>query len=566
MMTIECKARAYRGVERADVDVAPIALLAGANGAGKTSFAQAIGSVLTSEAIPMRGVNKSAAGVLVRSSEAAGAATVQSDSGTARMDWPACSRRTEKEPPEASRYAAGLASVVELAPAERVRFLSDLLHADPSRDDLHLALMDFSELDADAITAAIWERIERQGWDATVIERRDRGAEFKGQWRQITGQNYGSRIAASYRQDLADERRSEAELMADVDEARGVLERAIGAAASSNVEREKLQAKAAQVGDCTNALRLAAAAVADAESVLAQAVERRNALPPATDDRHVACPACGVLLVVRPGDHLLANPVLVEAKEPTSENEMKARRMAIAVEDGKVDNAKGVLSAAQRTQAEARVALQAAQDAKQELDALPPPAETAIDVEQARQLVATNEEYLVAVRTKRRADEVAARIAANDIVIDILAPDGLRAKKLGQVVDAYNRGILAPLCDAGGWRAVTIDPNFEIAYGGRHYALLSASEQFRVRAILQVAIAQSDGSAMVIIDAADILDGPARGALFDMLAKSEVPALVCMTLSRREQTPDLAAASMGKSYWIEAGVAAPIGTPAQAAA
>jgi predicted ATPase len=67
---IEAKVRGYRGVERADLDVERIALLAGPNGAGKSSFAQAIGSVLTSEAIPMRGGNKSAAGVLVRASEA----------------------------------------------------------------------------------------------------------------------------------------------------------------------------------------------------------------------------------------------------------------------------------------------------------------------------------------------------------------------------------------------------------------------------------------------------------------------------------------------------------------
>ena len=45
-----------------------------------------------------------------------------------------------------------------------------------------------------------------------------------------------------------------------------------------------------------------------------------------------------------------------------------------------------------------------------------------------------------------------------------------------------------------------------------------------------------------------------------------MPALVCMTLSRREQVPDLAAAELGTSYWIEGGVAQPLHELAEAAA
>jgi hypothetical protein len=563
---IEAKVRGYRGVERADIDVDGIALVGGINGAGKTSCAQGIASVLTGEAIPMRGINKSAAGVLVRASEAAGAATVQGPDGVARMDWPACTRRTDGTPPEASRYAVGLVSVADLPPAERVKVLSEMLRADPTRDDLRAAIIDHPELDPDQVTTVIWELVERDGWDAAVLRRRDMGAEMKGRWRQATGNNYGSRIAASYRQDLADEHRSESELSNAVAIAARTLETAIGAAATSGAEREKLQALASTVEDRTRALQEVEAECARAEGGLAQVVERRHALPPATDDRHVACPACGVLLVVRPGDHLLANPVLVEAKEPTSETELKARRIAIAEADGRVENGKSIVSAAQRARAEAATALQAARDAKHELDALPPPTEAAIDVDAARRELAEREEYLAGVRIKRKADEIAARIAANEIVIDILAPDGLRARKLARVVEAFNNACLKPLCEAAGWRPVEVSQDFELTYGGRHYGLLSASEQFRLRSILQVAIAQNDGSAMVIIDAADVLDGPGRSDLIQMLAGARIPAVVCMTLSKRDQVPDLAAARLGRSYWIEAGVATPIGTPRQASA
>ena len=46
------------------------------------------------------------------------------------------------------------------------------------------------------------------------------------------------------------------------------------------------------------------------------------------------------------------------------------------------------------------------------------------------------------------------------------------------------------------------------------------------------------GADLVVIDAADVLDGPTRSGLFSMLGEAELPAVVCMTLSRREQVPD----------------------------
>jgi hypothetical protein len=55
--------------------------------------------------------------------------------------------------------------------------------------------------------------------------------------------------------------------------------------------------------------------------------------------------------------------------------------------------------------------------------------------------------------------------------------------------------------------------------------------------------------------------------LIDMLAHARIPALVCMTLSRRDLAPDLAAARLGRTYWIEGGIVSPIGEAhAQAAA
>lgn len=566
MSGIESKVRDYRGCERADVDVEPLALVAGRNGSGKTSFVQAIGSVLTGEAIPMRGVNKTQAGVLVRASVGTGAATVQSSEGAARIDWPACTRRTDGKPPEASRYAAGLSSVADQAASVRVQVLSEYLHADPTREDLRLAVGEAPSLDAEAITAAVWNLIERNGWDGALTARRDRGAELKGMWRQATGANYGSRIAASWRQELADERRTDAELVALVEAARHEHERVIGSSAASNAERERLRELAEMSHERNAALATAETALDEANAELERAVEQRQELPSAELGAEVACPSCGTFLIVRRAASLLDPATLeVATTKPLSASDVKARRMAIAEAEGRIANKRDALHNAQRARTAAEAASDAAIAAGKELAALPPATENQADTSAAREALDRAAEHLAAVRAKREADKIAAQITANELVIDLLAPDGLRSRKLTRVVEAFNDARLGPLCGAASWRAVTVNPDLEIAYGGRHYALLSASEQFRARVVLQVAMAQLDGSAMVLVDAADVLDGPARGDLFELLRVGAIPAIVAMTLARREQAPDLAAAGMGRTYWIEGGITAAIERQAEAA-
>lgn len=567
MMKIEARVRDYRGCERADIDVDPIALLAGRNGSGKTSYAQAIASVLTGDALPMRGIAKGNAGQLVRFGRESGAATVQTESGTARIDWPACTRRTENHPPEASRYAVGLASVAEMPPAERARVLAEYLKVEPTREDLSLAISDHPELDVIAVTAGLWEAIEKAGWDRTLDARRERGAEDKGRWRQVTGANYGSRIAASWRRDLDDERRSDAELVRLVEAAKVAHERAIASSAAAGADRAQLRELADDCMARSAAVDKADETISDAQEELRRAVGEREGLPPATTRQvEVTCPECGSVLVMRDRSSLLDAPVLEKANTPAlPAADLKARRLAIAEADGIVANKRDALSLAQRARGAAEAALRDAQAARRELEALPPETSETVDTIATRTALDAAQHHLADVRAKRQADEIAKRIAENDLVIDILAPDGLRGRKLGRIIEAFNNSRLAPLCTAAGWREVAINQHFELTYGGRHYMLLSQSEQFRVRVVLQVAMAQLDASAAVIIDGADILDGPGRGDLVELLVAAGIPAIICMTLGRRDLVPDLAAAGYGRAYWLDEGIATPIEQQAVAA-
>jgi hypothetical protein len=557
-MTISVKVRDFRGCERADIEVAPIALVAGLNGAAKSSIAQATGAALYGNALPLAGLSRAGAGALVRAGASGSLVEVRGDAGWTRIEWPACATRSEGTPPRSSEFGAGLTSIPLIdKPEHRARIMAEYLKAAPTRDDLAAALAD-SDLSAPPVVDAVWKLIEDQGWDAAYQLRKERGAELKGRWRQLTAVNYGSRIAASWRPDLADELLSEAELIALVDEARAAHERAISVAAVAAVDRERLQAEAAELDARTAALVGAEAEIERRQAALTAAQAARAALPPTHDgsDPELPCPHCGAYVIIRQVS--LVERRLEAAPPKPDQAELRNRRQAVAEAEGKLANATDGLNTARRMAADARKAVEAATVALQRLDALPASTAAGGDAEAAKQTLARAEKRLQSYRTKRDADDVHAKVVGNELILELLAGDGLRGRKLARVIDLFNTGQLRPLCDAAAWRPVTIEPDMSVAYGGRPYPLLSSSEQYRVRVVLQLAMAALDGSDMVVLDAADILDAPTRSGLFALLDFAKIAAIVCMTLSRRDQVPNLESMGAGRSYWLQDGIATPL--------
>ena len=567
--------RNFRGCERADIVCAPWALVAGRNGAGKSSLAQATAAALCGEPLPIAGVTKAAAGSLVRTGTSSARITIKGESGTARIDWPNCQATAEGTPPHASRWAAGVDRVATLSPRERARLIGEYLHADPTREDLQAALTDV-ELGNEAVINAVWQLVSDHGWDGAHTLRKEKGAELKGQWRQVAGTAYGSRVAVSWlphdwvalNTDKIDLRNAaENDLAAAIPLAKAASDKAIATAAVSEVARAELQAEANEVEPRKDALRDAEGEAERLAAEVRQAQNEREALLPGNVDHGIPCPHCGAFVVVRQID--LATRRLEAAEVSVTPAELKKRRAAIADADGRVSNLTAQLRDADRAVDRARVDMQVALDAKRRVEAMPPmatfgagdvaSADAAAALERARR-------RLAAWRQKRDADELQQKIAGNDLVLDILAPEGLRARKLARVIELFNVAQLGRLSlAAGGWNQVTLDADMTLAYGGRPYPLLSTSEQYRVNLVLQVALAHLDKSAMVVIDAADVLDGTTRSGLFALLEEAGLPALICLTLTRRDQMPALDELGCGASYWLDSGVAQALHPPAEAA-
>jgi hypothetical protein len=552
-MTIDIAVRNFRGCADAGLTCAPIALIGGLNAAGKTSIAQSVGAALSGNALPVAGLRANAAGVLVRLGATAGTVEVGNEEGSCTVEWPAARVTMHGRAPQASAYAVGLETIATIAAKDRLRILAEYLHADPTREDLAAAL-DEAGLDPELVLKAIWPLIEQSGWDGAVTARRDRGAELKGQWRQCTGANYGSRVAASWRPDLGE--LDEGELVADSHRVQTERDRALSAQAVSADERRRLEEEAELYQTRQDALGRALSKIEGYTAAYQNAQQARAALPPAGKQHMFPCPHCGAPIVVNKVS-LVETRIEKPDAAALDSAELGKRRMAIAEADGKLSHANDDLQEARRFVAAAENAVKESEAARERLANWPRAVEAGTDITTAEAQLQRAEKRLAEYRSKVEADRLHRLVEGNELVISLLAADGLRTKKLARVIDVFNAQ-LGNLGRPASWQGVRLDDAGNLAYGDRPYSLLSTSEQYRVRAVLAVAMAQIDGSELVVLDGIDILDAPSRGQLFAMLAEVEIPALVTMTVARREQLPDLAASELGRSYWLAGGVLEPL--------
>lgn len=535
----------FRGCRSADIKIDRIALVAGPNGAGKTSIALAAAAALTGETMPLKGLRKSDARDLVTDGGRRARVTVTTDGGIATLTYPAAKLAAKGEPTEASAYATGLRSVLDLDRKQAAKELADFLGADPTRDDLQRL---YPDVDSDSLNH-VYESINRHGWDAAYIDARERGAELKGRWRAVTGEAYGVEKAESWLPESWSAELEDADgatLRAAVKEASARLDDAIAAEALNDAERQRLSAHI----EAADEAKAKGPELRKKRDALAEELERERAalaeLPrPIDQSSQTPCPYCGGALAVH-GRSVVAAQTL----EP-EENE--ARANAIAEQSAKVDRMARELSALDSELGELRRIVESAKKLRETLDNAKPPS-NALDVETARAELANAEARLSAFLAKRDADELHEKIVSNQRIIDLLGPEGVRLAKLRETVGAFNKR-LARLCEIAGWPAVEIRDDMTVTFNGRPAVLLAQSELWRCRVVLQVAMSELDDSGALVIDAADILDRVGRNGLFRLVLSAGLPALICMTANDPSDVPNLAERGIGHTYWLRDGQA-----------
>lgn len=433
----------------------------------------------------------------------------------------------------------------------------------------------------------LWQQIALRGWDDTAKKLEKERSDLKSRWSEVAGEAFGDKkihdwAPDGWTPDLGEA--SVAGLQAALDAARNALEEAVGQAA---VDQTVLTDLRTEVGRLPDLQAVEAAArkkkldaevdVVNAEAALQSATRVVEGLPPAEQAKGLECPHCQGLIHYHRGQ----GGERLEKAATISDDVLRQRRLDRADAEGKLSNARDTLNrvrgdfnSATREADDAQRAVAKAEAAKKRLAEMETSdtgsTGTGGDVDTARKTVAAAESRLAMLQRKARADGLARQITAMSNIIGVLGPDGCRKVKLAKVLGIFNEQRLHPLCKAAGWAPVRIetDTGLTVTYGGRPYAALGghgpqiSSDQFRTRVILQVAFAALSNDPLVIIDAADILDQRGRNGMFTMLRDAGMPAIVCMTFSAKalkdRKIPDLAAAKLGRTYWIADGVARPI--------
>ncbi|MCG9081127.1 AAA family ATPase [Laribacter hongkongensis] len=102
------------------------------------------------------------------------------------------------------------------------------------------------------------------------------------------------------------------------------------------------------------------------------------------------------------------------------------------------------------------------------------------------------------------------------LIADALAPGGIQAELLSRALEPVNR-LLKSRSDIAGWPVVQVGAGMEITAGGRAHALLSESERWRADVLLAIVIAELSGLRILLVDRFDVLDLGGRSELITLL-------------------------------------------------
>lgn len=560
----------FQGLRHAALDVsAPVLLVAGHNGAGKSSLLDAIAMAFNGQ--PRRVSLKKDMAQLV---------TEGAKKGEARVEWldaayevqvcgvalPTGKGSALTDSPFLP-YVLDASLFASLDAKERRRVLFDLSGASTSPNQIAERLV------AKGHAAALVEKVKpllRSGFPAAVEQAKAYASESRGAWKAITGENYGSEKAVDWAP----------ELLATV-----VTEDQVAEAGKNLQLLEDDLAEAQQALGASKQARQAADGRAQRIAKLRELVDleprRRNKLT--TDEQNqdewsekvmaaelassgsvphqpLTCPHCQGAVDLQAG-------TLVVHQPPEQIADAEAAR--------RLPEYREYLASAQRAVANSQRDLDECLAAAEQIKALEaesveaPSAEAIANGEQAinelRQARDASRAKLVALQealeaaTQREASIAKAQAAHQDVVAwtgmaDALSPAGIPAEILADAIGPVNE-LLQRLSGTAGWSPVQISADIDVTFGGRLYGLLSESERWRCDATIALAIATISGLRLALLDRFDVLDIPARTQqamkLFQSLAAGgEIDTLIVAGTLKEPmaKTPEWL-----QAVWIDAG-------------
>lgn len=539
----------FRGISHAEIETGTITALCGNNGQGKTSIIQGIAAALTGQTSIINGLPKSSLGMLVHSGTAAGSITVRTETGSVQVDYPAGTRTADGTVPEISEYAAGLKSLLDYKEKERVEIINQMLDAYPTNDDLVAELLKVKAIAAPEQAKRLTDTVSVQGWDAAHAQAKESGAKLKGRWEEVTQQNWGTKIAATWAPpawspDL------ESETVESLKNQLAQEEEFLKAAESDvaiNADRlARLQHDASRIPNIQSGIDERKNGI---ESLLKNQNEIQAALdklPELKNSEAQVCPHCNGSLVVIAGR--ISTPVTY------TDQQIADRKAARMESELSIDQIKKQIESTRKEIDALGQEMYAAQRSKQEYESMakkPTGTGDGKSVDEIKARVESVRAKIDAKQRKESADKIASDVARNQLIVDVLDKDGLRKRKLAEKLGDLNIR-LQGICAIASWRDVAVKPDMSITYGGSPYMLVSESEKYRTRIALQLAVSGIQAAPMVLIDGAEILDPSGRTGLFKTLvafAKAGTNSVVAMTATQFPRLDQVG----GRSYMVKNG-------------
>ena len=582
----------FLGITAADVKIdAPVALLCGRNGSGKSSIRDAVALALTSD-LGRVAMKKEAPALIHDGADAAVCELTDADGSVWGVTIIKGGKITETpkggaQDPTMS-YVLDAQRFAQLDATERRAFLYGLMGVKTDQGEIARRLEDLG-CDIGKVHRVL--PLLRSGFDAAAKEAKSKATEAKGAWRAVTGETYGSEKAKTWAasvpkydalaaKDLATE-------LEHCDHAIEKWQREVGVLQAEEQRRTTLRAAlpalqehAAKVPRLDGKVQADQQGLADAEQALSIGQQKAGAAPRVGLVHELAWAV----------DNLIFFGGGLNAKDPTDARVLaaldayeaehgKVRRVADGDSDpealARLPALRESVALMQRALANSKRDLQAAQDAHVGAKRITDELNEVFDADalaQARQQIETLKAQRAEVVKRsdamksikaaidaaegktKQAGQHHADVAAWDAIGDALSPDGIPAQILAEALGPVNAR-LGTAHDDTGWPLVAIGADMAITADGRAYRLLSESERWRVNAMIAETIAHLSGTRLLVLDRFDVLDLAGRSELLgwlDTLADAgEIDtALIFGTLKAAPANlpPTIAA------HWIENGV------------
>lgn len=516
----------FQGLRHAALDVsAPVLLVAGHNGAGKSSLLDAIAMAFNGQ--PRRVSLKKEMDKLVTEGAKKGEAhvTFLDNGGDEQTAW--VMLPTGKSAPLADSpflpYVLDASLFASLDSKERRKVLFELSGASASPAEVG------KRLEAKGLDLKLFEKVKpllRTGFPAAVEQAKAYASEARGVWKAITGENYGSEKAIDWAPELVttvvtDDQVAEAgknlqqfeDDLAEAQQTLGASKQARQAADGRTQRIAKLRELAELEPRRRNKLTTDEQGQDEwSEKVMAAELASSGSVP----HQPLTCPHCQGAVDLQAGALVVHQP---------------PEQIADAEAAKRLPEYREYLASAQRAVANSQRDLNECLAAAEQIKALEaesvdaPSAEAIANGEQAinelRQTRDASRAKLVALQealeatAQREASIKKAQAAHQEVVAwtgmaDALSPTGIPAEILADAIGPVN-DTLKRLAATAGWSPVEISPEIDVTYGGRLYGLLSESERWRCDAVIALTIATMSCLRLVLLDRFDVLDLPSRG-------------------------------------------------------